>query len=251
VRKILAVILALCAIPAVVTGGQEDPSELPRLLRELRELRWGYYARRDERKGEITRAGTAVRKLEARVEDLSREEKDLRKEIETIRGEMDRLEKRREASSRALEEARLSMDRFRAEATRYVEDGIPYRREARLREARSSRVPGSISETLGGIWSFFQKELSIARTGEVYTEEVRLPDGRRKHARILRVGKQVLGYVTEDGEEVGLWHPGDGWRPAGTPGEAEAVRSAAEILDRRHAPEWIALPLRPGKGEER
>ena len=79
------------------------------------------------------------------------------------------------------------------------------------------------------MWAFFEEEMRIARTGEVYTEEVPVPSGR-KHARVVRVGKMMLGFVSEDGVDVGVWVGGTGWTPGSKRPHNWAVRQVSVPL---------------------
>ena len=99
-----------------------------------------------------------------------------------------------------------------------------------------------LSDQLGRFWSFLQEELRVARSGETYSAEVPIGGGKAKPARIFRVGHLALGYVTEDGEQSGLWD-GAQWVAARSPEEEHALRDAVETLDRRRAPTLLPIPL--------
>ena len=75
-----------------------------------------------------------------------------------------------------------------------------------------------------------------------------LPDGRKKHARVARVGHRFLFYVTEDGLEGGtMERKGGGWAwvAADAAGLAD-LKKAVRIMARQDAPGRAPLPLELG-----
>lgn len=228
-------------IPALLlllaTSAQEEKlfDELQEALRMLRSERAEAYSRRRARAAEIEAARAPLRRLEGEIAELKAREAETGKGLEEARTELDQLRKAAaaEAETAALlaPELESSFAWFRA----FVEKGIPYRRDDRLLRLGG---PGSPPDRVGRAWSFAQEELRIARSGEAWSAEVALPGGRAKPARLFRTGHLLLGYVTEDGLESGLWYGG-----AWTPDENPAIRQAVEMLDRRRPPGLLLFPV--------
>lgn len=213
--------------------------ELQDVLRALREERAAAYTRRRARDAEITAARAPVRRLESEVAELRLKEAEADKSLLDVHEEIAQL---RKADAEEAEAAKLlapELDAATASFKDFVEKGIPYRRADRLARLGSG---GAEPDRVVRAWTFAQEELRIARSGESYTADVELPGGRVKPARLFRTGHLLLGYVTEDGLESGLWRNG-AWTPD------DAVRPAVEMLDRRRPPAFLLLPVerRPSK----
>ncbi len=235
---VVLLFVGMGAVPAVAG------TPLLRLLRELREVRESYYEYREEAARRLDAARSTVSVLERKVEDLLEEERKLDSHIHSMRKEISALEKERRLLVSRRERVRKEIGKFVETMKGMILCGIPYNQGERvgLLDAVGDRgVP--LSDAVRMIWSFFREELHFARSSETYTDVVDLPDGRRKHARILRVGKVFLGFVTEDGEDVGIWIKGRGWVTDLLPGEKEGIRRGVEVLDRKRAPEWVLLPV--------
>lgn len=244
--KGMALALALLAAGA---GGQEPLSggdeaklqdELRDVVRSLRETRTAYYGRQRARSEAIEAARAPLKRLETELSDLRDREREADRDLAEVRAELDKL-KEKEASDAQRSAIASELEKLVTEAKDFVVRGIPYRVED-----RTLRLGSSGGESLSGqfdrYWSFLQEELRIARSGEAFSAEVPLDAARTKPARLIRVGHLVLGYVSEDGQDAGLWN-GSRWAPPAGPEDEKAIREAVEILDRRRAPELLSLPV--------
>jgi hypothetical protein len=248
----LAALLGVGAAPsgappaASPSGGEArspDPDdELQSLLRTLREERAAYYGRQRARAAAIESARQAIARLETEVAELAASYDKVVRDLAEVDAEIAELRGRRETNDAFDARFRSALDDAVAGASQFVRDGIDYRREDRLERLGAGAPEGAPpTERLGRFWSFVQEELRLARSGETYGAEIPLEGGRRKHARIVRVGHLLQGFVTEDGIEAGL-ETRAGWR-TDEAAVAENVRKAVEMLDRRRAPALLVLPL--------
>ena len=222
---------------------QGDAAELEEIISELRELRRSYYSDRDARAARIDAVNSTVVVFRQDVEELKRERDKSALEIDAVSAEIESLgvESKELLSRRShvLGKIRAFADNARS----HVSSGIPYRTSGRLLAVDLFEQSESPRDAFSRMWSFCEEELRAARSGETYTDEITLPDRRLKHARFGRVGLQVLGFVTEDGQDVGIWNPKTGWSTEVDPQSAESVRTTIEILDRRRGPAHVALPF--------
>lgn len=244
--RCLVVVLALWAtVYPAVAQEKSEAEELTEVLAEMRGLRERYYAEKQQRTAAIAEARNRVTKLEADVRELEDQQRALEESTATLRKEVAELEGQQVELAQERSVVQKLVARFATVAREHVASSIPYRREP-----RAARIAGveelSVAEAFGRLWSFFEEETRIARSGEAYTDEIELPDGRRKSARFLRVGKHILGFVTEDGVDAGLWRDGEGWVADAARVDGDAIRDALEILDRRRAPELVTLPVKIG-----
>jgi len=239
-----------------VIGKSEEESVLSEELRvvlgKLREERAAYYERQRNRAGQIEEAHSNSQKLEKQLTELREREEDIDRELAKLKNDVEQLRQEEQANVSAQLQLTDKIDKWIFNAAKMVEQGIPYRKEERLKrltgsvENENSRQTPYLSDKLGGCWSFFQEEMRIAGSGESFTGQVSVGDDRLRHARLCRVGHQILGYLTEDGSETGIWLPGqDGlcWRHSSSGPEAEAIRAAVEILDHRERPRLISVPV--------
>lgn len=231
-------------------GLTQEPSEaettqreLAATLRELRSLRESYYARRQSTAARIDRTRAEVTKLDGEVNELTAERDELDERARTTETELTDLTAENTKLDGELAASNEAIQRFAKDAKGLVEGGLPYRLQSRLAALDGVTAAPSARDAFGRLWSFFEEEMRIARSGETYSDEIDLGDGRQKHARFVRAGKLFLGFVTEDAADVGLWRQDRGWITDPTVVDPDAVRSAVEILDRRRAPEYVVLPV--------
>lgn len=242
-RRVARALLGVSVLMPAAWAQESAPiDELGQTLRELRRLRADYYVDKRATEASIEQARADVAKLESDVADIEGELRRGEESASSIRQEIGVLQKEKaDLQSRAVGLSDI-VGKFAARARDHIRAGIPYRIEGRLASADAFADADSASEALALMWAFFEEEMRIARTGEVYTDEVPVPSGR-KHARVVRVGKLVLAFVSEDGLDIGVWVEGTGWTPARSEQEAESVRAAIEILERRRVPEHVVLPV--------
>ena len=218
--------------------------DLQATLRELRELRQSYYAGKELRAAEIVATQSTVRNLRSDVERLEADVARLDEDSTSIRAELDELHRRNAALEQETSRVLAAISSFGDTVRPQVTHGLPYRQSERLRAIAGFRDETSVASAFALMWTFVEDEIRVARSGETYSDEIELDGGRIKHARFVRVGKHVLGFVTEDGVDVGIWMVGIGWVTDPARFDPEAVRTAVEILDRRRGPEHVSLPIR-------
>lgn len=250
-------LLGLLAVPSVasrsagaVQDEQEPADELADVLSELRNLRHSYYPRKERRDDEIATARTHVQELRGKVAELEREKTHLEADAASIREELSKLAEQKTAHTVERDRVLATISGFGDAVLPLIESGLPYRRESRTLAVDLFRTATEPRDAFTRMWTFFEDEARIARSGETYTDQITLNDGRVKHARFVRVGKHVLGFVTEDGMDTGLWLRGEGWVTDPTRIDPNAVRVAVEVLDRRRGPEHVSLPIPVGTSEQ-
>jgi hypothetical protein len=225
-------------------GAQQEETklaeELQGLVRKLREERAAFYGRHRTRSEQLEGARSAARRLDVELSELRGRETEVDRKLADARADLEKL--RGEEAADVLRAALgPEVEKSIREGKEFIDRGIPYR--AQDRSGRLG-VPadGSLSDQLSRYWSFLQEEIRVARSGEALSAEIPLGAGRAKPARVFRVGQLVMGYVTEDGLEAGLWN-GTQWVPATDPAQDKTIREAIDILDRRRAPGLLSLPV--------
>lgn len=220
---------------------QADPAdELRDVLRQLREERAAAYARRRSRSAEIDAARAPVRRLELEISELKLKEVEADKQLGEIQAELGQLKSAAAKDAELAKAVAPELDAAAAWFKDFVRKGIPYRHDDRLARLGDGGTP---PERAVRAWAFAQEELRVARSGEAWTADVALPDGRSKPARLFRAGHLLCGFVTEDGLDSGLW---DG---AWTPGPGEAPRHAVDMLDHRRPPGFLLFPVKGRAGK--
>jgi hypothetical protein len=214
--------------------------DLQGLVRKLREARAAFYQRHRTRLEQLEAVRSPVRRLEIELGDLRAQDTKLDRSLAEARASLEKL-RQEEASDRRRAELGPELEKSSREGREFIDRGIPYRVSDRAQRL-GAPGDGSLSDQLGRYWSFLQEEVRVARSGEALSMEVPLSGGRAKPARVFRVGHLVMGFVTEDGQEAGLWN-GSQWVPASDPLGEKTVREAIDILDRRRTPMLLTLPV--------
>ncbi len=228
-------------------------TELRDLVRTLRQERQAHYRTLRERTRKIDETRAACEKLKTELADLRARENELDETSTEVLGDVERLRHNVNRDNAAQLKLTADLDQTVKHVTRMVEEGIPYRVDERRGWSTSDANSEAGDDTsrpgdrLARLWSLFQEEMRIARSGETCTARLALNAERVQHVRLFRVGHQILGYVTEDGTAAGIWFPrasGADWRHDLTGPPADSVRTAVGILDRRQRPRYVSLPAR-------
>lgn len=101
------------------------------------------------------------------------------------------------------------------------------------------------AEGLTGLWTLLGEELRLSTSIDFWNDTVDLPDGRRKHAYIARLGLVQQTFVSEDGQSVGLAGLQDElpWHTTLSEREGRQVRDAASIFQQQQPPQFTPVPL--------
>jgi hypothetical protein len=133
-----------------------------------------------------------------------------------------------------------------------VDVGIPFQRGDRL--IRIKDIIKGLKESSGiskgeALVDFFKlagEELRHARAIEFWNAPLQI--GQQKlHAYVVRLGLVNQIFVSEDGQQVGIFGAEErgSWRRDLTEGERAQLLSALKILQGRRPPELLALPFEP------
>jgi len=225
---------------------QKDNStqQLWSLVTSLQQLRSDYYEKQSQHTDRIQQLHDTSKKLQAEVEELRRRENQINESLAKINSDIENLHTECEKDKVMKLAVAKKLDDFVAEHAKRIEKGIPYRQDDRLMRLKGDALAEqSVANVFGGIWNFSQEEMRIARSGETFTDMVSLSDERFQHARLFRIGHKILGYLTEQDDQAGIWVDGVGWEKVQN-SEAEAVKAVVRILDRRRIPGYIQLPVK-------
>jgi len=259
-------VLLAPAGPADVTTHPTDPNDmhinsaqsqklsrtLEGLVRQLRELRSNYYLQKAKDDALLEKARRNRETLQADLDDLRKQEADLDQQIQKYKSEVVGLREQLVSRSSLQKVVRQQIQPFRSTQRAAIENGAPYKQQDRIARLEAAcedcndANATSVADQLGRVWSYAQEELRLGRSPETYTARVPSEDGPSPHARYFRVGQLILGYVTEDGRQTGMWSAlsdRNGWLLISDPKQAEQVRDAVEILDRRQGPKLLMLPV--------
>jgi len=223
--------------------------ELWSLVRSLRQLRADYYEKQSRCAEKIAQFREVSQKLQVELEELRRRENQLDESIAQIQSDIEKLRVENVKNKSTELSVAKKLDGFVVEQAEKIEKGIEYRKNDRLTRLKGVtsttqlQQKNSVGDVFGRIWSFSQEEMRIARSGESFTDLVELGENRLQYARLFRVGHQLLGYMTEKDEQMGIWIEGIGWKKA-TNTEAKAVKAAVRILDRRDVLAYVQLPVK-------
>jgi len=229
--------------PPVSGGAQEEAKladELQGLVRKLREERAAFYGRHRNRSEALDSVRTSARRLDTELAELRGRDLEADRNVAEVRSDIEKLRGEETADSLRASLGPIVEESIR-EGRDFIDRGIPYRSQDRSQRLGAPE-DGTLSDKLSRYWSFLQEEIRVARSGEALSAELPLGGGRAKPARVFRVGHLVMGFVTEDGLEAGLWN-GTQWVPASDPSQEKAIREAIDILDRRRAPALLSLPV--------
>jgi hypothetical protein len=228
--------------------------ELENVLRQIRELREGYYAHKQAQEERIQALSEQTGALRAEQEALKTEEASLRRSVQELASESVDTGGKRERYGLLLKETPGLLKPFVERQRAAVQSGLPYRLDERLAplrrlEAELAAQKPRLSALIETVWLFVEGELREAAEGSAYTGEIDLPGGRKKPARFCHVGNVFLGFMTEDGQERGFAvlprEPGGAcrWELGGSDRTMLEIRDSVWILDRKAPPRLLLLPV--------
>jgi hypothetical protein len=231
--------------------GVGPSAELFRIEEELFEARKAFYLERDRLRAEIDQAARAAAMEAERRAAIEAEIKALSAELESLRARAAALAATRTAVIAAL----ADLDRIAKAAENrhehHIRNSFPFRREERLLRLRlppeeTADLSAPIFRARSVVFALDEEIAAGAKT-EVAADEVALSDGRRKRARLLRLGALALFFVTDDAEEAGVFcrsANGD-WAIEQDARRAplQGILAAVEMADRRRSASFLFLPL--------
>lgn len=186
---------------------------------------------------------------------IERAELERQLRLERVRAEtLDRLERERKQGLESLEQSvreRLEPLRRAVEIARaYVEESLPFRREARLAqlreiEANLAESSPSLGDGLARLWRFVEEEEALTRELGTSQQPVAV-DGERQLVDVARVGMALLYFRSVDGR-IGWARPTeDGWsfEVVSDPVIASDIRALVEAFDENQTlgPQRIVVP---------
>jgi hypothetical protein len=244
--------MAMADTPARTSDSKSESElrqELWVLVAELRELRTDHYKKQSRNTEQIKQFGDVSAKLEIELKELRSNKENLDKSLASTQAEIQKVQSENEKNKSVESSTAKKLESFISRQTEEIEKGIPYRKNDRFKRLngtgsikQTSMKDQSISDMFGRVWSFSQEEIRIARSGETFTDQVQVDEGRLQYARLFRVGHLILGYLIEQDGQTGIWVDGTGWKKT-TKSEAESIRQAVNIIDRKQAPKHIQLPV--------
>jgi len=240
--------------PPAAADASALQKELEAALVGLRELREGYYARKQASEERLAALGEQIESLTDERDALTEEQERLAADAKELKGNAERLGEAVEWYRTLRAGVRGAVEGFAKEQSDALAGGLPHRvPERRVLLSRLERDLASatvaVSTWVELAWLFAESELREAAEGAAYTSAVTLSYGRRKPARFFHLGQVLVGFVTEDGEEAGYAELAGGvdggfrWKTDASDALASELREAVRILDRREPPRLLLLPL--------
>ncbi|MFT5288309.1 MAG: hypothetical protein ACI8QS_001279 [Planctomycetota bacterium] len=250
----LALCVGLAGAPFLLSSrgipqdGAEDAREIRRLVDELQGLRSEQRLLEEDLAAQRTQFGEEIARLRDDLE-IGRARAVGATELSARRSA--RIDLARKLSARIEAGLKLSA----GEASQLckalgasIAEGIPFQREERAARLAliATELTGEPEERARGLVELLgvlSEELRLAETTEERSIQLELPDGRRVHAYVVRLGLLQEAFVTEDGVDAGLSVPGGTWRTDLNAGERAAVENLVASARGHRAAELVPLPL--------
>lgn len=249
-----------------ITGQIDNNSRLRELMNELqntvttlRKERQTYYSRKQEKDEEVRDLRMQIQSLKETYEGLISEVEDIENEMDNLNSEEERFESSISSFQSKEDELSNCIISYVGLLREQVNDGIPFRLEKRTAklDAISNGIDATkpmmdIAEACNQLWSFCKDELRLAVTSEIYRDNIRLADGREPHAEFVRVGKVILAFMTDDGNDTGIWltqkdngseGATTGWVKDPSYVPRHTIEKSIKILMRQQPPEIINFPI--------
>ncbi len=204
-----------------------------------------------------------IKILEEKINEIQNENGKLEKEIEKVKIAKNDLIKKKEKSTNLLLDIghRLSMNTKRLQNE--INLSFPYILESRIERVNSLRkrlqkegqdllVPSGVLEISHQLWDYYIKEIDLGYNSEIYSDEVQTAKGEIKKANFLRVGRIILAYRTNDGEETGLLvksEDGYKWKKDLSFSQRQVIKKAVEIMEGKRIPHLLEFPVEFSKLE--
>lgn len=137
-----------------------------------------------------------------------------------------------------------------------VQNGFPYRQEKRMETVQlllDDLIKEKVSpeEGFNRLWVSYESEHNAASDAEVFSGQMNLPEGKTIAVKYLRVGKQVLAYITPAGDKMGVLVPKDSNQYDWVREDQlnfdlrSTVRHALAVAEGKAIPGFVAFPFWP------
>jgi chromosome segregation ATPase len=238
--------------PQTTDRQKELSGQLEELIRQLRQERSAYYARKAQYESQIEKARENRRVLQDELDDLRRQEAESDQQFQKYEAEVNDLKEQLAAKASLESVVHEQVQPFLVSQRAAIEGGIPYKQQERIARLEAAGADpnapsgSSAADQLEHVWNYAQEELRLARSSETYSARAKTQDESSPYARFFRVGQKILGYVTEDGRQAAMWSSlarHKDWLFVTDAKQASQIRNAVEILDRRQEPKLVTLPI--------
>ncbi len=238
----------LLASRSLPQDSAEDAREIRRLVEELQGLRSEQRMIEEDLAAQRAQLGEQITRLRDDLE-IGRARVASATEMDARQGA--RIALAQELRARIEEGLELSAGEARQLCETLgasIAQGIPFQREERSSRLTliAAELAGEAEERARGLVELLgvlSEELRLAETIEERSTQIDLPDGRRVHAYVVRLGLVQEAFVSEDGLDAGISAPGGTWRTDLDAVERAAVEDLVGSARGHRAAGLVPLPL--------
>lgn len=254
----LGVILAaaiLCLFLADAPFADDTKDSAAQLVQKLHQTLTALREKKQERYALAEKVKQRAALLQEELNSLQTERESLAAGRDLVKKENAALAQERDVLSRKITNADQELGQIYAAITdacgkliKQIENGLPYRIKERKKLVTNflESAGKDVAADVALLWQICMQEFELGFSSEIYTGEVNLPDGRRKEGKFLRVGRIVLAYLADDGQECGLIVNRNGKPELLSElrdSERAAIKEAFAIMQRQRSPALVIFPV--------
>jgi len=199
-----------------------------------------------------------INQVKRQVGQLTLDKQRLISEIEKLKKRQSELQSQFSQKNILFQESRQSLNRAAQNALwlvgnlqKRIGSGIAYQKQNRLGKLETISLalgdPNTApkADALSELSKFVDQEFQLARSVQIWTAPVILPDQREKHAWLYRMGLVNQALVTEDGEHHAIADRlgSKAWVFKLTAEQVEQLTLGLSVLQKRQRPQITLLPF--------
>ncbi|MCK4532769.1 DUF3450 family protein [bacterium] len=192
-----------------------------------------------------------IKVLEEKIGNLRKDTRGLKNKISSVKKEESKLSKDKKTAEIFLVKEKKVLVEDIEKIEERIKFGFPYEVDMQLNRMDNfkrnlQQEECDLLEVMQEIYIQLVKEIELGENSEIYAEERETIEGEIKKAKVVRVGRIMLFYQTNDGKETGFLKKnkqGYMWKNDLCRKCRTNIKKAIEIMKGKRIPELIEFPV--------
>ncbi len=192
-----------------------------------------------------------IKVLEEKIGNLKKDTRELKNKISNVKKEESKLSKDKKAAEISLVKAKKVLVEDIEKIEERIKSGFPYEVDLQLNRMDNfkrnlQQEECDLLEVMQEVYIQLVKEIELGENSEIYAEERETMEGDIKKAKLVRVGRVLLFYQTNDGKETGYLlknQQGYMWKNDLCRKCRTNIKKAIETMKGKRIPELIEFPV--------
>jgi vacuolar-type H+-ATPase subunit I/STV1 len=231
--------------------GEKINEDIKRIARLLEEEKTEHQREKEQVSSAHKSLEERIKVLEEKIGNLKNDTRELKNKISSVKKEESKLGKDKKASEIFLAKEKKVLVEDIEKIEERIKFGFPFEIDLQLNRMDNlkrslQQKESDLLEVMQEIYIQLVREVELGENSEIYAEERETMEGEIKKAKIVRVGRVMLFYQTNDGKETGYLlknKEGYVWKNDLRRKCRTNIKKAIETMKGKRIPELIEFPV--------